>query len=104
MTIEKKVMVSIIVPVYNREKLVTRAIKSIQQQSYQDWELILIDDASTDNTKQIIHQEIAKDPRIKLVDNKYSKGPSGGRNTGLDMHKVNILHIKIVTMNGPHTT
>ena len=46
MTIEKKVMVSIIVPVYNWEKLVTRAIKSIQQQSYQDWELILIDDAS----------------------------------------------------------
>jgi glycosyltransferase involved in cell wall biosynthesis len=84
MTIEKKVMVSIIVPVYNREKLVTRAIKSIQQQSYQDWELILIDDASTDNTKQIIHQEIATNPRIKLVDNKYSKGPSGGRNTGLD--------------------
>lgn len=77
-------MVSIIVPVYNREQKVIRAIRSIQQQSFAGWELILIDDASTDNTKQAIESEITLDSRIKLVNNKYSKGPSGGRNTGLD--------------------
>lgn len=81
---DKHPMVSIIVPVYNREEKVKRAIKSIQQQSYTNWELILIDDASTDNTKKVIEVEMALDPRLKLVDNKYSKGPSGGRNTGLD--------------------
>jgi glycosyltransferase involved in cell wall biosynthesis len=84
MTAEKLPMVSIIVPVYNREEKVLRAIRSIQQQSFADWELILIDDASTDSTKQVIEAEIVKDPRLKLVDNINGKGPSGGRNTGLD--------------------
>lgn len=77
-------LVSIIVPVFNREKLIMRLIDTVQTQTFLDWELILIDDSSTDKTKQIIVAEIEKDPRLKLVDNKYSKGPSGARNTGLD--------------------
>jgi teichuronic acid biosynthesis glycosyltransferase TuaG len=71
MTADKHPMVSIIVPVYNREKKVLRAIKSIQDQSFTYWELILIDNASTDTTKQVIEVEIELDPKIKLVGNKY---------------------------------
>lgn len=77
-------LVSIIVPVFNREDKVTRAISSIQAQSYECWEMILVDDASTDNTRLVIEDLAKTDSRLKLVSNHNSKGPSGARNTGLE--------------------
>lgn len=77
-------LVSVIVPVYNREKLIDRLIDTVTKQTYSNWELVLIDDASTDKTKEAIEKFMAADSRIKLFDNHCSKGPSGARNSGLD--------------------
>jgi glycosyltransferase involved in cell wall biosynthesis len=77
--------VSIIVPVYNRETLVKRLISTVQQQTFQDWELLLIDDASTDDTVEVIKSAMLSDDRIVLQNNTHKKGPSGARNTGLDI-------------------
>ena len=77
-------IVSVIIPVYNRESLINQAIDTVCQQTIQDWELILIDDRSTDQTTQMIQSRIDKDSRIKLFTNSHTKGPSGARNQGLD--------------------
>ena len=84
---EKKypALVSIIVPVYNRENLIKIAINTVLNQSYTDWEMIIIDDSSSDNTKEVVTHFSNSDSRIKLIDNKFAKGPSGTRNTGLDI-------------------
>ncbi len=71
-------------PVYNRESLVSRVIESIQAQTFTNWELILVDDASTDKTRMVIDQYIQSDSRIFCIENINKKGPSGARNTGLD--------------------
>ena len=58
---------SIILPTYNRGVLISRAIESILYQTYKNWELIIVDDGSTDNTKQIVYNFIKKDNRIKYI-------------------------------------
>ncbi|MEO7766395.1 MAG: glycosyltransferase family A protein, partial [Ferruginibacter sp.] len=58
-------MVSVILPVYNQEKYLQETIESILNQSFQDFELIILDDGSTDNSPQIIRQFAAKDNRIQ---------------------------------------
>jgi glycosyltransferase involved in cell wall biosynthesis len=78
-------LVSIIVPVFNRKKLVKRVIGTVKAQTYIYWELILVDDASTDATKSVIESLTSNEPRVRSVDNVNNKGPSGARNTGLDL-------------------
>ncbi|MBV5343048.1 glycosyltransferase family 2 protein [bacterium] len=58
---------SIVMPCYNAELYIRRAIRSVLQQSYLDFELIIIDDGSTDNSLAIIEQFLAEDCRLKLV-------------------------------------
>mgnify|MGYP000426034364 CR=1 FL=1 len=68
-------LVSIVSPTYNREKWVKRAIESVLAQTFKDWELIFVDNASTDKTVNIIEEYMKKDKRIKLIKNKtYHKG------------------------------
>ena len=74
--------ISIVIPVYNVEKYVHAALESIQQQSYQNWEAIIIDDGSTDHSKEIIDEFIKKDPRFIVIGQKNS-GVSAARNAGL---------------------
>jgi len=74
--------VSIITPFYNRIPLVIQSIKSVQQQSYQNWELILINDGSTDDIGEI-ESYIVSDKRIKLI-NAEHRGVAHARNLGLD--------------------
>jgi glycosyltransferase involved in cell wall biosynthesis len=76
--------VSIIIPIFNREGLVKQVIGTVTQQTFMDWELILVDDNSTDDTVRLINEYVAKDSRIRCVTNTYKKGPSGARNKGLD--------------------
>ena len=76
--------ISIIAPVYNVENYIDRFIKSIIRQTYTNWELILIDDGSTDNSGTICDSYAAKDDRISVFHEKNS-GVSTARNIGLSM-------------------
>lgn len=77
--------ITIITPTFNRAYIIQLAIKSVLAQKYKNFEYIIIDDGSTDNTDQVIRN--IDDKRIKYVHNSHSKGPSGARNTGLDLAK-----------------
>ena len=85
-----KDLVSVIIPTYNSEKTILRAINSIRNQTYPLWELIIVDDGSTDNTISIIKEYIKKDARIRLILNKHS-GAGKARNTGLDVANGNYI-------------
>lgn len=76
-------MISIIIPVYNSEKYLETCIKSILNQTFTDFELILVNDGSNDNSKKICDKYSALDKRIKTFHTK-NKGVSAARNLGLD--------------------
>lgn len=79
-------LISVIIPCYNGEKFVGDAIESVINQTYQDWELFIVDDASTDGSKEIIRQYVG-DSRVKLVEHEYNKGISRTRNTGIKLSR-----------------
>ena len=79
-------MISIIVPVYNSEAYLDKCIKSIQCQTYSDFELILVDDGSADNSLAICNKYASVDKRIKVI-HKLNGGLSDARNAGLDIAK-----------------
>jgi len=81
--IEKQPLVSVIMPCYNGEKFIAEAIESVLNQTYQNWELIIIDDGSTDNSKKIIKQYRIADKRIQYIQHKKNKGIPFARNTGI---------------------
>lgn len=76
-------LISIVMPTYNRAKIISGAIESILRQTYANWELIVVDDRSTDHTEETIHEWSNTDARIRYVRNHREKGPAGARNTGL---------------------
>ncbi|KHS57836.1 glycosyl transferase family 2 [Terrisporobacter othiniensis] len=75
--------VSIIVPIFNSEKYLRTSIESILNQSYKNFELILINDGSSDGSLDICKEYIDKDERIVLI-NKNNEGVSSARNEGID--------------------
>lgn len=78
--------VSIIVPVYNVEKYLAKCIDSIIAQEYDDWELILVNDGSSDSSKAICEEYCINDNRISLY-NQENAGPSAARNLGIKKAK-----------------
>lgn len=77
--------VSVIMPVYNAEKYLSEAIESVLNQMYTNFELLLINDRSTDNSKKICKEYSKKDSRIVLLENNSENhGPGPTRNIGLD--------------------
>ena len=76
-------LVSIVVPVYNCEKFINHTIKTVLNQTYQNWELLLVDDCSTDNSVSIINGYVAGDNRIKLIKLKENSGAAVARNEGM---------------------
>ena len=76
-------LISIIIPVYNREDYIEECLKSVFEQSFQDYEVIIIDDGSCDNTVNICKQLAEKDSRIKLFEAMHG-GVSAARNFGLE--------------------
>ncbi|MSU54325.1 MAG: glycosyltransferase [Candidatus Staskawiczbacteria bacterium] len=74
-------LVSVIIPTYNRAKYITKALDSVLFQSYQDFEIIIVDDGSTDNTKEIL-QSYLKDPRVFYIYQENQK-VSRARNNGI---------------------
>ncbi|WP_281634376.1 glycosyltransferase family 2 protein [Flavobacterium luteolum] len=77
-------LVSIIVPTYNTEKFIKSTIESVQNQTYANWEMILVDDASTDNTALIIEGFAVQDSRVKLFKLSENRGNGFARNAALD--------------------
>lgn len=80
----KKDLVSIIVPVYNAEKFLNDTIKTVENQTYKNWELILVNDCSSDNSVQIITNSIEKNNKIRLVNLEKNSGAAVARNKGID--------------------
>ncbi|SDA96358.1 Glycosyl transferase family 2 [Algoriphagus alkaliphilus] len=76
-------LVSVIIPVYNCQRFLKNSIKSILDQSFKDFELICVDDGSTDNSTDIIRS--FSDPRIKLLEHGINKGIFEALNTGIDV-------------------
>ncbi len=77
--------VSVIIPVFNRENFIRAVIKSVLNQTFQDFEIIVVDDASTDGTKGIVKSMQAKDKRIRLIElENNSGGPSIPTNIGIE--------------------
>ncbi len=75
--------VSIVVPVFNAQKCIADTIMSVLAQTYEEFELLLVDDASTDNSREIIEEYAVRDPRVKLLGNTEKKSAAGARNTGI---------------------
>lgn len=84
---EKNPLVSVITPAYNSERFIGETIESVQAQTYPHWEMIIVDDCSTDNTVQIVKQYKEKDPRIKLIELEKNSGSAVARNTAMDHAK-----------------
>lgn len=79
----KKPKVSVIMAVYNGEKYLKECIDSILNQTFSDFEFIIINDGSTDKTEEIVKNAMKKDKRIKLISNKENRGRAVARNQGL---------------------
>lgn len=77
-------LISIITPVYNSADLIQSTIDSIQQQTYPQWELILVNDASQDDSLAICQTYADADERIKVIDLPVNQGAAVARNTGLE--------------------
>jgi glycosyltransferase involved in cell wall biosynthesis len=88
----KEVLVSIIVAAYNEENYIDKLIDSVKEQSYKNWELIIVDDNSKDNTFSIITDLSKKDPKIKVYQQqKDLKGPGNAWNLAVSKSKGKIL-------------
>lgn len=73
--------VSIIIPVHNAEKFIEDTILSVRSQSCQDWELILVDDCSTDKSREMVEKYTGE--KIRLIEHQKGRGAAAARNTGL---------------------
>ena len=83
-----KPLISVIIPCYNQARYLPEALESLLAQSLQDWECIVVNDGSTDNTIEVAAAYEARDSRIRLVSQK-NRGLSGARNRGIDEAKGN---------------
>ena len=79
--------VSVIIPVYNGQRYVTRCIDSILPQLDKDMELIAVDDGSTDGTFSLLRERYGADPRVLLVTCTQNRGTAAARNTGIRLSR-----------------
>lgn len=77
-------LVSVVTPVYNAGRFLDDTIRTVQGQAHTDWELIFIDDCSTDNSVEIIKNAINSDSRINLLQNEVNRGAGYSRNIGIE--------------------
>ncbi|MBC6445401.1 MAG: glycosyltransferase family 2 protein [Alphaproteobacteria bacterium GM202ARS2] len=83
MTRTRHPTVSVILPTYNRASYLQQAIDSILSQTLRDWELIIVDDASTDSTPEVVRRFTQQDPRIRSYRHTSNQGAAAARNTGI---------------------
>lgn len=75
-------LVTIVMPVHNRQNVVSRSIESVLAQTFHSWELVVVDDGSTDSTRDVVRSFTRADPRVKLLEQPKS-GVSAARNAGI---------------------
>ncbi|MCG6318646.1 glycosyltransferase [Vibrio alginolyticus] len=80
-------MVSIIMPTYNSEQTVVESIQSVLSQTYKNWELVIVDDLSVDNTWQVIQTYADKYDNIRVYQNKENQGAGASRNFAIEQAK-----------------
>ena len=80
-------IVSIITPVYNAESFLEDTVNSVLKQTYQDWEMILIDDCSTDKSREIMEKLALMDDRIVPIYSEVNEGVANSRNKGIEKAK-----------------
>jgi len=80
-------LISIIIPVFNREKLIVRTLESVQNQTYTNWECIIVDDGSSDNTLNVIASFIDRDKRFKIISHHHVGNANILRNIGINKAK-----------------
>ncbi|KAB7889784.1 glycosyltransferase family 2 protein [Poseidonibacter ostreae] len=83
----KNELVSIITPSYKSERFISQTIESVLSQTYQNWEMIIVDDVSPDNSNEIIEEYTKKDSRIKLIKLEKNSGPAVARNRAIEEAK-----------------
>lgn len=76
-------LITIIIPTYNRASIIIKTLESIRKQSFKDWTCIIVDDHSSDNTQIVVTDYIQNDSRFRYLVNTHKKGAQGARNTGL---------------------
>lgn len=79
-----KDLVSVITPSYNAQRYIVRTIESVLSQTYQNWEMIVVDDCSPDNANELIEQYVVKDKRIKLIKLDKNGGAAVARNKAIE--------------------
>lgn len=80
---QKQPLVSIITPVYNAEKFIRNTIESVQNQTYNNWEMILVNDLSPDKSVEVIEEYAKSDQRIRLINLEKNSGAAIARNTAI---------------------
>lgn len=82
-----KPFVSVVMPAYNAAEYIEEAVMSVRNQTWEYWELLVIDDGSTDTTSQIMEKMAAEDSRISYIKNEENMGVARTRNRGMDLCK-----------------
>jgi len=84
---EKQILISIIIPTYNRSSYLLECLNSVLKQTYTNWECLVMDDGSTDDTEQVVKRFVRDDSRFKYYkrSEEYKPGGCGARNYGLDL-------------------
>lgn len=86
---DNKPLISIIIPTYNRANLISKTLDSVKQQTFKNWECIVVDDGSKDNTEELLESYITNDNRIRFIKrpNHLPKGANACRNYGFKISK-----------------
>ena len=80
-------LVSIITPTYNCAKFIAKTIDSVKAQTYKNWEMIIVDDRSQDNTREIVEEYVKDDPRIQYHLLEVNSGAAVARTTAMKLAK-----------------
>lgn len=93
-----KPKIAIIVPVYNAGKFLEKGLECLTNQTFSDIQIICVNDASPDNSKEILEKMAAQDSRIVVLNHEVNKGASAARNTGLDYVYANLPEVEYIAL------